>query len=163
MSARSVFRATPALFLSSLSLLAMLSGCCVHPLQNDRGPNFTRSFHGATLKPGETIELQGKNRDESWETFHTVRSSETPLVGWGGIEYYVWDCHRLSVPSRFWWDRYGISVNVCEVRMVDSSGQVMHTYSEQWTGDDLFLNPVEVWRAKGNPEFSLRLFQHREF
>ena len=144
-------------------LIAFSNGCCVHPLQDDKGPDFTRSFYGATLKPNETVELQAKNHDGCWQTFHSTRTSGTPLRGWGGIEYYVWDCFDLYVPSNFWRDTYGISVNLCEVRVVNSMGEDLLTYEGQWTGDDFFSNPLIVWDAKGNREDFLRLWQHREF
>ncbi len=163
MSAASVFRSVLVYPLGLLGLLALTGGCCVYPLQNDRGPNFYRSFAGATLNPGERVEIQGKNFDGTWETFHATDTGEIPIRGWCGIEYYPWVCPEVWVPSRFWSDPHGISVNVSEVRVIDSSGRVMHTYHKAWTTDDLWLNPLDVWGDKGNAEFSLRLFQHWKF
>ena len=146
-----------------VAMISFSSGCCVYPLQDDKGPDFNRSFYGATLNPEETVEFQAKNRDGQWEVFHSVKTSNIPLRGWGGIDYYVWNCFDLAIPSKFWRDTHGISINVCEIRVIDSAGENLYTYNEPWTNDDLFSNPLEVWNARGNREDSLRLWQHREF
>ena len=150
-------------FLSLVGLIGLSAGCCVYPLQDDKGPTFSRSFYGATLNPNESVRIQARSLGGQWETVDTVQTAETPEIGWGGLRYHAWYSHNLAIPSRFWRDTYGISVNLCEVRILDSSGNHLYTYSDRWSVADMDLNPVDVWREKGNRDDYLRLWQHRHF
>ncbi len=153
----------PFRFLSLVGLIGLSAGCCVYPLQDDKGPTFSRSFYGATLNPNETVRIQARSLGGQWETVDVAQTTEIPEIGWGGLEYYPWYRLNLSIPTRFWRDTYGISINLCEVRILDSSGNNLYTYSDGWNVADMDFNPVDVWREKGNRDGYLRLWQHRHF
>lgn len=150
-------------FLSLVGLIGLSAGCCVYPLQDEKGPTFSRSFYGATLNPNETVRIQARSLGGQWETVDIVQTGDTPEIGWGGLKYYPWYRLNLYIPARFWRDTYGISLNLCEVRMIDSSGNNLYTYRDGWNVADMDLNPLDVWREKGNRDGYLRLWQHREF
>ena len=131
-------------FLSLVGLIGLSAGCCVYPLQDDKGPTFSRSFYGATLNPNEAVRIQARSLGGQWETVDIVQTADTPEIGWGGLEYYPWYRLNLSIPTRFWRDTYGISLNLCEVRMIDSSGNNLYTYRDGWNVADMDFNPLDA-------------------
>lgn len=156
----------------SAAAVAMLlaAGCIASPTNGDSVPsvNDTFDFMGATLYPGETIEVQALSvfGDSShWETIAETTTSRSALRH-EGTDWYTWSL-TTKVPwsdrsDHFWRPTNKPGFNaVCTVRAVGSQSGVLATFEqgfvpldflyddfedvvdESYHGDDMFLYAEE--------------------
>lgn len=157
--------------LSITAITFLFSGCCISPIDEDIDSTQVRYFSGFTVDGDELISIQAADPETyEWETITTVRpSTRRSWRHWysGATPIYRWS-RRVHIPSKYWYnDSLVISIDdtpvrtinkVCHIRMVDSTNNVLRTYKQPLTEEELrHGNPVDIFMEKGNTKEHLNL------
>jgi len=96
-------------FAIGAAVLAICStGCMVSPQHGEYVGHTSGSVicAGATLEPGQAVEVQARHPNGQWVTIHQTTTGHVPYVDENG-EWYVWMASQgflngLRIPSVFW-------------------------------------------------------------